>query len=268
MSDRKVAIALYRALSRCSIRTTEQVVRHGHSQLFTEDESLALQSFASNLPQVLAGVRSAAMLASPTEGGLKSNARNGIVDMLQEQFRTTQLPDKESKSKKKRDPLSQGFAVLALVNSRLNVMEKLAIEPSSDTLTDGVRVSVQSKLEVSRSQAGNYWFTYKVKITNESATEPVQLIRRHWEITDMTGVKQEVSGPGVIGEFPTIPQGDSYEYMSFASLPHLKGSMMGNYEFLTDSGKFILAEVAPFALIPPRADDKTFPSNAQSHAET
>uniref|UniRef100_A0A7S0RCJ2 ApaG domain-containing protein n=1 Tax=Pyramimonas obovata TaxID=1411642 RepID=A0A7S0RCJ2_9CHLO len=267
MGDRKVALALYRALSRCGKTLQEQTLRHGVTGLFTEEESLALQSVASQFPHVLYKMRSETLSEGTSENGGKTKARGELIRLMQDKFRSTPLPDATNSSV---DPLSQGFAVLAMVNARLRVMEKMATEPHSDIVTDGVRVSVQSKLEVSRSTSGNYWFTYKVKITNESADEPVQLVRRHWEITDLTGKKQEVSGPGVIGEQPTIPQGKSYEYMSFASLPHLKGSMMGNYEMIaTESGRLISAEIAPFALIPPRsADDTGFPSTAQSHAET
>eukprot|EP00238_Polyblepharides_amylifera_P013292 CAMPEP_0196580150 /NCGR_PEP_ID=MMETSP1081-20130531/27453_1 /TAXON_ID=36882 /ORGANISM="Pyramimonas amylifera, Strain CCMP720" /LENGTH=139 /DNA_ID=CAMNT_0041899947 /DNA_START=461 /DNA_END=880 /DNA_ORIENTATION=+ len=137
-------------------------------------------------------------------------------------------------------------------------MEKLAYEPHSDVCTEGVRVKVSSRLDPwlahhnDKDSGRSYTFSYKVKITNESAPEPVRLVNRYWAITDITGHTQEVSGPGVVGLHPVIEPGKSYEYMSAVHLSHMKGSMSGTYMLITTgSGRVFPAEVAPFALCPP-----------------
>ena len=44
---------------------------------------------------------------------------------------------------------------------------------------------------------------YHVTIHNESE-ETAQLVSRHWVITDANGQVEEVKGPGVVGEQPTL----------------------------------------------------------------
>ena len=86
---------------------------------------------------------------------------------------------------------------------------------SSEAVTRGVRVLVQSEYAENQSRpAQNQWFfLYTVTISNEGA-EPVQLLTRHWMITDGTGHVEEVRGPGVVGKQPTLQPGESFEYTS------------------------------------------------------
>ncbi|CAA3008119.1 SKP1 ASK-interacting 16 isoform 1 [Olea europaea subsp. europaea] len=64
---------------------------------------------------------------------------------------------------------------------------------SSDATTLGVRVQVRSVYIESRSQPskGLYFFAYRIRITNNS-DRPVQLLRRHWIITDANGKTENV----------------------------------------------------------------------------
>lgn len=71
-------------------------------------------------------------------------------------------------------------------------------------------------------------FAYHVDIYN-SGFHPVQLMTRHWMITDGNGTLEEVQGDGVVGENPTIGPGDSYQYSSGAVLSTQVGSMSGHY---------------------------------------
>jgi ApaG protein len=70
----------------------------------------------------------------------------------------------------------------------------------SEAVTRNVRVHVESEFAPGRSSpAENKWFfLYTIRITNESA-ETVQLLSRHWIITDAMGEVREVRGPGVVG---------------------------------------------------------------------
>ncbi|CCK75079.1 Protein ApaG probable [Oleispira antarctica RB-8] len=73
-----------------------------------------------------------------------------------------------------------------------------------------------------------YIFAYHVDIYN-SGHHPVQLMTRHWSITDGNGKLEEVQGNGVVGENPIIAPGDSYQYSSGAALSTEVGSMSGHY---------------------------------------
>lgn len=68
---------------------------------------------------------------------------------------------------------------------------------ASETVTRGVRVKVESSFLPARSspKRGRWVFSYTITIANEG-TEPVQLLERHWIITDSDGDVQEVRGPG------------------------------------------------------------------------
>lgn len=93
---------------------------------------------------------------------------------------------------------------------------------------------------------------YKVRITN-IGTEGVQLVSRHWIITDANGHVEEVRGPGVVGYQPTLEPGESFEYTSGCPLKTPFGSMHGTYQMVTRGGDHFDAEIAPFALSEPHS---------------
>ena len=74
---------------------------------------------------------------------------------------------------------------------------------SSNTLTRGVRVVAQPRYvpEQSDPSAKRYFFAYHITIRNEGEAT-VQLISRHWVITNGEGKVEEVRGPGVVGHQP------------------------------------------------------------------
>jgi ApaG protein len=119
----------------------------------------------------------------------------------------------------------------------------------SDALTNGVHIEVDSEYvpEQSDPQTQFYFFAYHITITNEG-TLPVQLLNRHWIITDGNGKIEEVKGPGVIGEQPTLEPGDSFNYSSFCPLPTPMGTMRGYYDMVLPDGQHFNAEVAEFRL--------------------
>jgi ApaG protein len=123
---------------------------------------------------------------------------------------------------------------------------------SSEAITRGVRVFVQAEYAPERSRpAQNEWFfLYTVKISNEGA-EPVQLVTRHWVITDGTGHVEEVRGPGVVGQQPTLKPGESFEYTSGCPLSTRFGVMEGTYQMVSETGDLFDARIAPFALSEP-----------------
>ena len=75
-------------------------------------------------------------------------------------------------------------------------------------ITDGVtvRVAVNFLPEQSRVEAGKWFWVYHIRIENDSA-QPVQLVTRHWRITDGRGMVSFVDGEGVVGEQPLLKPG-------------------------------------------------------------
>ncbi len=126
--------------------------------------------------------------------------------------------------------------------------------PTSEAVTRGVRVQVRAEYvpERSRPQEGMWFFAYHICITNEG-NETVQLLHRHWIITNAHGEVEEVRGPGVVGVQPLLGPGESFEYTSFCPLNTPFGSMRGTYEMVTDSGETFEAVIAPFALVEPHS---------------
>jgi ApaG protein len=76
----------------------------------------------------------------------------------------------------------------------------------------------------------------------------VQLGARRWTITDARGHVEEVRGPGVVGEQPTIQPGDSYSYASGTSLGTVSGAMVGVYSMVDDFGRMFEAAIPAFSL--------------------
>lgn len=123
---------------------------------------------------------------------------------------------------------------------------------SSDATTLGIRVQVRSVYIEGRSQPskGQYFFAYRIRITNNS-DRPVQLLRRHWIITDANGKTENVWGIGVIGEQPIILPNTGFEYSSACPLSTSSGRMEGDFEMIhidkVGSRTFNVA-IAPFSL--------------------
>lgn len=123
---------------------------------------------------------------------------------------------------------------------------------SSEAVTRGVRIHVDPEFDPARSrpQESLWFFLYTVTIRNESP-ETVQLISRHWVITDETQNVEEVKGPGVVGEQPLLAPNESFRYTSGCPLKTSTGTMHGSYQMQTQGGETFDAEIAPFTLSQP-----------------
>ena len=119
-------------------------------------------------------------------------------------------------------------------------------------LTDGVtvRVAVNFLPEQSRIEAGKWFWVYHIRIENESA-QAVQLLTRHWRITDGRGQISLVDGDGVVGEQPVIAPGGSHDYVSGCPLSTPQGSMEGHYSFRRADGTRFEADIPFFPLAAP-----------------
>jgi ApaG protein len=122
----------------------------------------------------------------------------------------------------------------------------------SDATTRGIRVEVESEYLADRSEPHlrEYYFSYHVRISNVG-DETSQLVSREWIITDGNGNVERVQGPGVVGDFPVLEPGGTYEYTSFCPLATEVGMMHGTYTMRTRSGETFDARIAPFTLAAP-----------------
>ena len=106
-------------------------------------------------------------------------------------------------------------------------------------------------LEDQSSPSDNHFvWAYRVKIEN-LGRETVQLLRRHWKITDAMGRIQEVTGAGVVGEQPVLRPGEHYEYTSGTPLSTPSGIMVGSYQVETVEGERFDIAVPAFSLDSP-----------------
>lgn len=106
-------------------------------------------------------------------------------------------------------------------------------------------------LDDQSSPADNHFvWAYRVRIHNKGG-RTVQLMRRHWIITDAIGRVQEVKGPGVVGEQPVLRPGDAYEYTSGTPLPTASGIMVGTYGMEDQDGSSFDIAIPAFSLDSP-----------------
>jgi ApaG protein len=118
--------------------------------------------------------------------------------------------------------------------------------------TDGVtvRVSVSYLSDQSEPRRGRWFWAYHIRIENERDTT-VQLLTRHWVITDGRGARHSVEGEGVVGEQPVIASGGSFDYVSGCPLATPSGSMRGSYRMIAEDGALLEIAIPPFTLIAP-----------------
>ena len=124
----------------------------------------------------------------------------------------------------------------------------------SDTVTRGIRIIVQPRFvpEQSEPERGQYLFAYHITIRNEGS-ETVQLLARHWIITDGEGKVEDVRGPGVVGYQPVLKPGEDFQYTSGCPLPTPIGTMHGEFHMVVQaSGEAFDARISPFRLAVPR----------------
>jgi ApaG protein len=113
-----------------------------------------------------------------------------------------------------------------------------------------VRVSVSYLPEQSEPDRGRWFWAYHIRIENQSH-QAVQLLTRHWIITDGRGSRHSVEGEGVVGEQPMIAPGASYDYVSGCPLATPTGSMQGSYHMIGADGMEFDVAIPKFTLLAP-----------------
>lgn len=99
-------------------------------------------------------------------------------------------------------------------------------------------------------EANRFAFAYTIQITN-NGPDPVQLLSRHWHITNARNEVEEVEGPGVVGLQPVIGPGETFQYSSGAILETETGTMHGGYRMVTEAGESFDTPIPLFLLAPP-----------------
>jgi ApaG protein len=113
-----------------------------------------------------------------------------------------------------------------------------------------VRVSASYLPEQSEPERGRWFWAYHIRIENEGSTM-VQLLTRHWIITDGRGARHSVEGEGVVGEQPMIAPGQSFDYVSGCPLSTPTGNMQGSYHMIAEDGSAFDVAIPKFTLLAP-----------------
>jgi ApaG protein len=123
-----------------------------------------------------------------------------------------------------------------------------------EATTRGIRIRVTPHYleDQSSPDESEFFWAYTIDISNESE-ETVQLRSRVWRITDGLGQTEEVRGPGVVGETPTIQPGASFTYTSGCPLRTPSGIMVGSYQMADADGQLFDVAIPAFSLDSPFA---------------
>lgn len=118
--------------------------------------------------------------------------------------------------------------------------------------TFGITVTVTPYFleDQSSPNESHYVWAYQVNIRNAS-TETMKLNHRNWVIIDGNGKIINVQGEGVVGEFPVLKPGQSFEYTSGTPLKTNNGIMQGFYLMSLDDGKQLKVDIPAFSLDSP-----------------
>ena len=117
------------------------------------------------------------------------------------------------------------------------------------TITRNIRVTVEPRYleEQSDPAARRFFWSYTIDIANDGAL-PVQIVSRHWIIIDQNGKREDVRGPGVVGEQPVIEPGSSFTYTSGCPLTTPSGTMVGTYQAIENGGEIFTVDIPAFSL--------------------
>ncbi|MBW3534752.1 MAG: Co2+/Mg2+ efflux protein ApaG [Gemmatimonadetes bacterium] len=124
--------------------------------------------------------------------------------------------------------------------------------PLYERLSNGIRVRVQPRFSLARSEPADRQFVFSYHVFLENLGDrAAQLLWRHWHIHDATGDDTEVDGEGVIGQQPLLVPGARHEYESFCVLRSPVGWMEGHYTFERGDGTRFDVAIPRFELAAP-----------------
>ena len=115
-----------------------------------------------------------------------------------------------------------------------------------------VRVLPTYLAEESSPETGRWIWSYRIEIENHGA-ETVTLLSRDWIITDAMNRVEEVKGPGVVGEQPTLGPREAFRYESGCPLGTASGAMRGTFHMINTDGETFDVDIPEFSLHLPGA---------------
>jgi len=119
-----------------------------------------------------------------------------------------------------------------------------------EELKQGIRIvtRVTYQKEYSDPLRQYFVFFYRITVENHNPFE-VQLLARHWDILDSTGIRTTVDGEGVVGEQPILGPGERFTYESACNLSTGMGRMKGHYVMVrTETGVQFKTPIPEFKL--------------------
>jgi ApaG protein len=124
-------------------------------------------------------------------------------------------------------------------------------DPNSTTTTEGIRIEAAGQFvpEQSDTEMRRFLYVYRIRFTNEGA-QAAQLLSRHWIILDAENAREEVIGEGVVGKYPHLSTGESFEYHSYCPLRTEWGTMEGSFTFRKPNGDLFEVVIGRFFLVP------------------
>jgi ApaG protein len=151
----------------------------------------------------------------------------------------------------RRSPLAERRESATLQRIMIEALRRLF---QHTAITEGVSVHVAVTFmpEQSHVEAGKWFWVYHIRIEN-GRDETIQLLTRHWRITDARGMINMVDGEGVVGETPILRPGESHDYVSGCPLATPHGSMEGHYTFRDEQGRLFEVAIPFFPLAAPAA---------------
>lgn len=124
----------------------------------------------------------------------------------------------------------------------------LTFEKTTESIT--VRVCPEFMEDHSQPENSHFFWAYHVTIENKS-NKTVQLLTRHWRISDAKGLIQDVKGDGIVGNQPVLKPGERFQYSSGAPLKTPSGMMFGSYGVIESEGTSFNVEIPAFSLDSP-----------------
>jgi len=117
-------------------------------------------------------------------------------------------------------------------------------------LENNIKIKVYSEFLPKRSNPfkSYYFFSYRVEIINNSE-KTVTLLSRYWHIRDGEGRSEDIHGPGVVGQKPSIKSKHFFEYTSFCPLKTPIGFMEGCYRMTLENGEEFDVPIPQFKLV-------------------
>ena len=118
--------------------------------------------------------------------------------------------------------------------------------------TNYISVSVSPEYLHQQSEPSDNHFTwaYHVHIENSGRTS-IQVLARHWKVTDIKGQSHEIVGDGLVGKQPVLKSGEVFRYSSGTPLSTPSGFMSGSFLLISEGGELFNALVPSFSLDSP-----------------